>query len=91
MDHDLHPYSATSPTSLRGPGRRCRTEWGNADLQEAELTIWLDLTELRRIQAVLAAAVLLREAGAPICREFIVFRKIVRSPLGALLVHLVVS
>ena len=36
-------------------------------LQEVKLTVLLNLAELKRLQAVLAAAVLLREAGNPSC------------------------
>ena len=91
MDHyyiDLHPYSALVQffeVQEEGVGV------GKWRLQEAKLTVLLNLAELQRLQAVLAAAVLLREAGAPSCRGFILFRNIVHSSLGARLVHLVVS
>ena len=91
MDHyyiDLHPYSALVQffeVQEEGVGV------GKWRLQEAKLTVLLNLAELQRLQAVLAAAVLLREAEAPSCRGFILFRNIVHSSLGARLVHLVVS
>lgn len=70
MDHyyiDLHPYSALVQfyeVQEEGVGV------GKWRLQEAKLTVLLNLAELQRLQAVLAAAVLLREAGAPSCRGF---------------------
>ena len=64
---DLHPYSALVQffeVQEEGVGV------GKWRLQEAKLTVLLNLAELQRLQAVLAAAVLLREAGAPSCRGF---------------------